>query len=115
MTSSVADDASTPPPRSWSHRLGLDRFSGLYLLAVFFVFFGLTEDNFLQWNGSIEFVLTQKVIVCMLALAFLVPMTTDTPSTSISFRTARTAASGLVWPSLGTGLQPEIAKTRSSN
>jgi ribose transport system permease protein len=64
-------------------RLGFNRFSGLYLLAAFFVFFGLTESNFLLWNGSIEFVLTEKVIVCMLALAFLVPLTTETFDLSI--------------------------------
>lgn len=64
-------------------RLGVNRFSGLYLLAGFFIFFGLTESNFLQWNGSIEFVLTEKVIVCMLALAFLVPLITETFDLSI--------------------------------
>ncbi|MDG2028965.1 MAG: ABC transporter permease [Acidimicrobiales bacterium] len=81
----AADD--TPQPSVWS-RIGLDRFSGLYLLALFFVFFGFTEDNFLQWNGSIEFVLTEKVIVCMLALAFLVPMTTETFDLSIGHQMA---------------------------
>ncbi len=68
---------------SWVHRIGLDRFSGLYLLAIFFIFFGITESNFLIWNGSIEFVLTEKVIVVMLALAFLVPLTTGTFDLSI--------------------------------
>ena len=72
----------------WAHRLGFDRFSGLYLLALFFVFFGLTEENFLVWNGSIEFVLTEEVIVCMLALAFLVPLTTDTFDLSIGHNMA---------------------------
>ncbi|MGI9609780.1 MAG: ABC transporter permease [Acidimicrobiia bacterium] len=64
------------PEQSMWVRLGFDRFSALYLLAAFFVFFGLTEDSFLQWNGSIEFVLTEEVIVIMLALAFLIPLTT---------------------------------------
>jgi ribose transport system permease protein len=80
MTESQTQDTAIKP--IWSV-LGLDRFSGLYLLLIFFVFFGLTETNFLQWNGSIEFVLTDKVIICMLALAFLVPMTTDTFDLSI--------------------------------
>ncbi len=74
---------SSAPAPSWVSRLGLNRFSGLYLLAAFFIFFGLTESNFLIWNGSIEFVLTEKVIVCMLALAFLVPLTTETFDLSI--------------------------------
>lgn len=71
------------PAQSWAHRLGLDRYSALYLLGVFFVFFGITEDSFLQWNGSIEFVLTEEVIVIMLALAFLVPLTTQAFDLSI--------------------------------
>lgn len=99
MTSTISDiavddsgdepTAPAPPQRERSslgslvNRLGLNRFSGLYLLGGFFIFFGLTESNFLQWNGSIEFVLTEKVIVCMLALAFLVPLITETFDLSI--------------------------------
>ncbi|CAN5435240.1 ABC transporter permease [soil metagenome] len=63
---------------TWVGRLGVDRFSGLYVLGAFFIFFGLTESIFLTWSGSIGFVLTEKVIVCLLALAFLVPLTTQT-------------------------------------
>ncbi len=78
-----------PPARTaraatsvWS-RLRIDRFSALYLLGAFFVFFSITETNFLQWNGSFELVLTEKVIICMLALAFLIPLTADTFDLSI--------------------------------
>ena len=85
-----ADDAAAgeeprggTPRGSWVSRLGFNRFSGLYLLGVFFFFFSLTESNFLLWNGSIEFVLTEKVIVCMLALAFLIPLVTETFDLSI--------------------------------
>ncbi|MFN3217855.1 MAG: ABC transporter permease [Acidimicrobiales bacterium] len=79
------DDVATAPTssRSWVNRLGFDRFSALYLLGAFFIFFGLTEDQFLVWNGSFEFVLTEEVIVVMLALAFLVPLTTETFDLSI--------------------------------
>ncbi len=97
MTTTIAagnrDDANDMPPAddtrtrvaasSWVARLGFNRFSGLYLLGVFFFFFSLTESNFLLWNGSIEFVLTEKVIVCMLALAFLIPLVTETFDLSI--------------------------------
>ncbi len=87
MTSAavVADVASNDkaPKMSWASKFGFDRFSGLYLIAAFFVFFGLTENNYLTWNGSIEFVLTEKVIVSMLALAFLVPLITGTFDLSI--------------------------------
>jgi len=98
MTSTISDittegvgDEPDPSPSqnegsslgSLVSKIGLNRFSGLYLLAGFFVFFSLTESNFLQWNGSIEFVLTDKVIVSMLALAFLVPLITETFDLSI--------------------------------
>ena len=87
MTSAAVDGDGaihdSTPTTSWVKRLGFDRFSGLYLIAVFFIFFGLTESNYLSWNGSIEFVLTEKVIVCMLALAFLVPLVTGTFDLSI--------------------------------
>ena len=76
-------DEEVSATTSWVHRIGLDKFSGLYLLGAFFIFFGLTESNFLIWNGSIEFVLTQEVIVVLLALAFLVPLTTGTFDLSI--------------------------------
>jgi ribose transport system permease protein len=72
-----------PPKPGLFTRIGFDRFSGLYLIAFFFVFFGITENNYLSWNGSIEFVLTEEVIVCMLALAFLVPLITGTFDLSI--------------------------------
>ena len=72
-----------PPERSIWSRLGFDRFSALYVLVAFFIFFGITEDSFLMWNGSLEFVLTDKVIVLMLALAFLVPLTTEAFDLSI--------------------------------
>ena len=87
MTSATVDGDPTSnestPTTSWVKKLGFDRFSGLYLIAAFFIFFGLTESNYLTWNGSIEFVLTEKVIVCMLALAFLVPLVTGTFDLSI--------------------------------
>jgi ribose transport system permease protein len=72
-----------PPKPGVFTRLGFDRYSGLYLIGFFFIFFGITEDNYLSWNGSIEFVLTEEVIVCMLALAFLVPLVTGTFDLSI--------------------------------
>lgn len=72
-----------PPAPSLVERLKLNKYSGLYLLGAFFIFFGITEQNFLIWNGSIEFVLTEEVIVLMLALAFLIPLTTETFDLSI--------------------------------
>jgi len=67
----------------WTTRIGLDRFSALYLWAGFMIFFGITEgDLFLSWT-TFELVLTDKVIVAILALAFLVPLTAETFDLSI--------------------------------
>jgi ribose transport system permease protein len=64
-------------------RLGLDRFSALYLWGGFLVFFGLTRDAYLT-RTSIELVLTDRgLVVAILALAFLVPLVTETFDLSI--------------------------------
>jgi ribose transport system permease protein len=71
------------PSTGWITRLGLDRFSALYLWAAFMIFFGLSRDQFLT-RTSIELVLTDRaLIVAILALAFLVPLTAETFDLSI--------------------------------
>ena len=71
------------PATSWIKRIGLDRFSALYLWGAFIIFFGLTRDQFLTWT-SIELVLTDRaLIVAILALAFLIPLTAETFDLSI--------------------------------
>src|SRR5829696_8297858 len=72
------------PRRSWTHRLGLNRFSALYLWAGFMILFGITQTStFLDWNGSIKLVLTEKAVVGILAIAFLIPLTTETFDLSV--------------------------------
>ena len=82
-TTEEGNDLGGAPGGSIWSRLGFDRFSALYVLVAFFIFFGITEDSFLMWNGSLEFVLTDKIVVLMLALAFLVPLTTEAFDLSI--------------------------------
>jgi ribose transport system permease protein len=74
--------AAAPPKASVFSRLRLDRYSALYLWAIFFVFFGLTKDVYLT-TSSISLTFGEKSIVCVLALAFLVPLITDTFDLSI--------------------------------
>ncbi|NNE74827.1 MAG: ABC transporter permease [Acidimicrobiales bacterium] len=67
----------------WAARLRLDKYSAVYLLIAFFIFFGLTEgDTFLTWTST-RLVLTEKAIVGVLALAFLIPLAADTFDLSI--------------------------------
>lgn len=78
----MTDVISVAPARSWTSRIGLDRFSALYLWALFMIVFSITSDQFLNWT-SIRLVLTEKVIVAILALAFLIPLASDTFDLSI--------------------------------
>jgi ribose transport system permease protein len=67
---------------SWTHRIGLDRYSALYLFGLFLIYFTLTQDQFLTWT-TIQLVLSEKAVVGILALAFLIPLTTNTFDLSI--------------------------------
>ncbi len=64
-------------------RLGLDRYSALYLWGFFILIFGLMKpDTFLTWT-SIKSVLIENVIIGVLAIAFLIPLATGTYDLSI--------------------------------
>ncbi len=71
-----------PPSKTWVQKSGLDKYSALYLWAGFMIVFSLTQSQFLTWT-SISLVLTEKAIVALLALAFLVPLVADTFDLSI--------------------------------
>ena len=70
------------PPKTWVQKSGLDKYSALYLWAAFVTVFSLTQSQYLTWT-SINLVLTEKAIVALLALAFLVPLVADTFDLSI--------------------------------
>ncbi len=64
-------------------RLGLDRFSALYLWALFMIVFGITKhDSFLS-KATFNLVTQENVVIGVLALAFLVPLSTGTYDLSI--------------------------------
>jgi ribose transport system permease protein len=64
-------------------RLALDKYSALYLWGFFILVFGVMEpDTFLTWTSA-KTVLIENVIVGILAIAFLVPLTTGTYDLSI--------------------------------
>jgi ribose transport system permease protein len=59
-------------------RLRFDKYSALYLWALFMIFFGITKgDTFLSWT-SFKLVFVEAVFTGVLALAFLVPLATGT-------------------------------------
>jgi ribose transport system permease protein len=60
------------------HRLRFDKFSALYLWALFMIVFGVTKGStFLSWT-SFKLVVVEAVFTGVLALAFLVPLATGT-------------------------------------
>ncbi len=60
------------------HRLRFDKYSALYLWALFMIVFGITKGStFLSWT-SFKLVVVESVFNGVLALAFLVPLATGT-------------------------------------
>ena len=78
----TAGAAPAKPGRNWTTKVGLDKYSALYLWALFMIVFSFTSEQFLTWT-SIRLVVTEKVIVGVLALAFLVPLAANTFDLSI--------------------------------
>jgi ribose transport system permease protein len=64
-------------------RLRLDKYSALYLWAIFMVFFGITKRSTFLSVASVKLVFIEAVFTAVLALAFLVPLSTGTFDLSI--------------------------------
>ena len=64
-------------------RLGFDKYSALYLWALFMLYFGITKSDPFLTTTSFKLVVTENVITGVLALAFLVPLATGTYDLSI--------------------------------
>ena len=65
------------------HRMRFDKYSALYLWALFMIIFTITEGRtFLSWT-SFKLVVVEAVFTGILALAFLVPLATGTYDLSI--------------------------------
>ena len=59
---------------SWSARLGLDRFSGLYVFAVVIVIFALWVPGTFLRADNVQLIANQQAITALLGLAVIVPM-----------------------------------------
>ena len=64
-------------------RFRVDKYSALYLWALFMIWFGLTHPDTFLTGTTLKLVLSENVITGVLALAFLVPLTTGTYDLSI--------------------------------
>jgi ribose transport system permease protein len=64
-------------------RLRLDRFSALYLWGFFMIVFGFLRPKTFLSGTSVQLVIVENVISGVLAIAFLIPLTTGTYDLSI--------------------------------
>jgi ribose transport system permease protein len=82
VASAPPDRAPERPPQarpqrhavSWSARLGLDRFSGLYVFAVVIVIFALWVPGTFLRADNVQLIANQQAITALLGLAVIVPM-----------------------------------------
>ena len=74
--------AASLPRKTVTQMLHLDKYSALYLWAGFMIVFGLSQDSFISKPTFIT-VLNEKVVIGVLALAFLIPLAAETFDLSI--------------------------------
>jgi ribose transport system permease protein len=76
--------------------LGADKYSGLYLLAIFIAVFGFWKPGLFLTAATLHSVASQQVIVAMIAIAVLVPLATGTYDLSVG-ATTNLSAIVAVW------------------
>ena len=87
-------------------RLGLDKYSALYLWGFFIVVFTALEGRTFLSTTSAKTILIENVIVGVLAIAFLIPLTTGTYDLSIgtmmtmSLVITNSVAKNTEWPQI---------------
>ena len=94
--------------RSWLRVLGVKRLSAVYLWVFFIVLFGLiTPDTFLT-ETTFRLVFHSGVVTCVLALAFLVPLTAG--GYDLSIGAVMSLSFGIiVYLSIHTGIPTPVA------
>ncbi|MEY2641470.1 MAG: Autoinducer 2 import system permease protein LsrD, partial [Actinomycetota bacterium] len=74
---------ASAPQKSLLTKLGLDRFSALYLWGAFMVIFGIWKTDTFLSVASAKLIMGENVAVGILALAFLIPFCASTFDLSI--------------------------------
>ena len=80
---------------------GFDRFSGLYLWALFIIVFGIWVPNEFPHLATVKQVLNANAITALAALSIIIPLTTRTFDLSFAF--TMTLAGGVGVRASGTG------------
>ena len=76
-------ESKVAPRASLLTRLGLDRFSAIYLWVGFIVIFGLWKSDTFLSSATFKLTLGENVPIGLLALAFLIPLATNSFDLSI--------------------------------
>ena len=69
------EPSDAPRSRTWLRALSIKRLSAVYLLVFFIVLFGIISPDTFLTVTTFRLVFRSGVITCVLALAFLVPLT----------------------------------------
>jgi ribose transport system permease protein len=100
--------ASERRRRAWAGRLGVKRLSAVYLWVFFIILFGVIAPDTFLTETTFRLVFRSGVITCVLALAFLVPLTAGAYDLSVG--AVMSVALGLmVYLSIHTGLPVGVA------
>ncbi|NCV88441.1 MAG: hypothetical protein EBW14_21835, partial [Oxalobacteraceae bacterium] len=76
-------ESKVAPKAALLTRLGLDRFSAIYLWVGFMIVFGLWKSDTFLSSATFKLTLGENVPIGLLALAFLIPLATNSFDLSI--------------------------------
>ena len=96
-------------------RFGFDRFSGLYLFALFVIVFGIWTPGTFLTMSTVKAVATQQAIPTIIALALLIPLSADTFDLSVGATVnLSTVIVAVLQTQDGWGMWPAIAAAVAS-
>ncbi|WP_261574223.1 ABC transporter permease [Frankia gtarii] len=99
-------------------RLGFDRFSGLYLWALFIVVFGIWTPDLFLTTGTLHSVASQQAVGAIVALAVLMPMAAGAYDLSVGatvnlatilVTVLQTEQGWGMWPAIGVTVAASLA------
>lgn len=93
-----------PMTRDRRFTFGFDRFSGLYLWALFILFFGLVEPHTFLTVATLHSIAASQAVVAILAIALIIPLTTGTYDLSVGATANLTAILVVELQNHGVGL-----------
>ena len=93
--------------RNWFEMLGVTRISAVYLWVLFIIIFAIITPSTFLTSTTIRLVFSQGVVTCLLALAFLLPLTAGAYDLSIGALMSLSLAIS-VYLQIHSGLAPGV-------